>query len=47
VRDALKYIEPSKLLLAPDCGLMTLSRELAREKAAFLVAVAKEVRRSL
>jgi 5-methyltetrahydropteroyltriglutamate--homocysteine methyltransferase len=47
VNAALKYIEPSKLLLAPDCGLMTLSRELAREKAAFLVAVATEVRRGL
>jgi 5-methyltetrahydropteroyltriglutamate--homocysteine methyltransferase len=47
VRAALKYIEPSKLLLAPDCGLMTISRELAREKAAFLVAVGNEVRRGL
>jgi 5-methyltetrahydropteroyltriglutamate--homocysteine methyltransferase len=47
VRAALEHVEPSKLLLAPDCGLMTLSRELAREKAAFLVAVAKEVRRGL
>src|SRR5215813_1748917 len=29
VREALKYIEPKDLLLAPDCGLMTISRELA------------------
>jgi methionine synthase II (cobalamin-independent) len=47
VHAALKYIDPSKLLLAPDCGLMTISRELAREKAAFLVALAKEVTRGL
>jgi 5-methyltetrahydropteroyltriglutamate--homocysteine methyltransferase len=47
VRAALKYIEPSKLLLAPDCGLMTISRELARDKARFLVELAKEVRRGL
>jgi 5-methyltetrahydropteroyltriglutamate--homocysteine methyltransferase len=47
VRAALKYVEPSQLLLAPDCGLMTLSRELACEKAAFLVALATEVRRGL
>ena len=32
VRVALKYIEPKNLLLAPDCGLMTISRELANAK---------------
>ncbi|HXG53027.1 MAG TPA: 5-methyltetrahydropteroyltriglutamate--homocysteine methyltransferase [candidate division Zixibacteria bacterium] len=47
VRVALKYVEPSRLLLAPDCGLMTISRELAEAKARFLVEVAREVRRAL
>ncbi|HEY3303821.1 MAG TPA: 5-methyltetrahydropteroyltriglutamate--homocysteine methyltransferase [Candidatus Binatia bacterium] len=44
---ALDYIEPERLLLAPDCGLMTVSRELALEKARLLVQTASELRRSL
>jgi 5-methyltetrahydropteroyltriglutamate--homocysteine methyltransferase len=47
VRAALEYVDPARLLIAPDCGLMTLSRELAREKASRLVAAAHEVRRAL
>ncbi len=47
VRTALKYIEPTNLWLAPDCGLMTISRELANAKAKLLVEVAKEVRKTL
>lgn len=46
VRAALKYVEPTNLLLAPDCGLMTIGRELARAKARFLVEVAQELRHS-
>ena len=47
VRHALKYIDPANLLLAPDCGLMTISRELADVKAKLLVDVAKEVRKTI
>ncbi len=47
VRTALKYIEPDKLWLAPDCGLMTITRELANAKAKLLVEVAQEVRKTL
>jgi 5-methyltetrahydropteroyltriglutamate--homocysteine methyltransferase len=47
VHTALKYIEPNNLLLAPDCGLMTISRDLATDKARLLVDVAKELRRTL
>ncbi len=47
VRAALRYVEPARLLLAPDCGLMTISPELARAKARFLVEVAQDLRRSL
>ncbi len=47
VRAALKYVEPENLLLAPDCGLMTISRELARAKARLLVEAAQELRRTL
>jgi 5-methyltetrahydropteroyltriglutamate--homocysteine methyltransferase len=46
VREALKYIEPKNLLLAPDCGLMTISRELANSKARLLVEAARELRKS-
>jgi 5-methyltetrahydropteroyltriglutamate--homocysteine methyltransferase len=47
VRTVLKYIEPQNLLLAPDCGLMTISRELANAKAQLLVDVARECRGTL
>jgi len=47
VRTALKYIEPKNLWLAPDCGLMTIGRDLANAKAKLLVEVAKEVRKTL
>jgi 5-methyltetrahydropteroyltriglutamate--homocysteine methyltransferase len=47
VRAALQYVEPSKLLLAPDCGLMTIGRDLANAKARLLVDVARELRRSI
>lgn len=47
VRKALQYVEPNNLWLAPDCGLMTISRELANAKAKLLVDVAKEVREAL
>jgi len=46
-RVALKYIEPQNLLLAPDCGLMTISRDLANAKARLLVDAAQELRRTL
>jgi 5-methyltetrahydropteroyltriglutamate--homocysteine methyltransferase len=47
VREALKYIEPKNLLLAPDCGLMTISRDLANAKARLLVDAARELRKSI
>lgn len=47
VQSALKYLDPNKLLLAPDCGLMTISRELAYAKAKLLADVAVELRRTL
>jgi 5-methyltetrahydropteroyltriglutamate--homocysteine methyltransferase len=47
VRHALRYIDPANLLLAPDCGLMTISRELANAKAKLLVDVANAVRKSI
>ena len=47
LREALKYIEPKNLLLAPDCGLMTISRDLANAKARLLVDAARELRGTL
>jgi 5-methyltetrahydropteroyltriglutamate--homocysteine methyltransferase len=47
VRAALNFVDPSRLLIAPDCGLMTISRDLARAKIRLLVEVAREVRKSL
>jgi 5-methyltetrahydropteroyltriglutamate--homocysteine methyltransferase len=46
-REALRHVEPGKLMLAPDCGLMTISRELARAKARVLVEAAEAVRETL
>jgi 5-methyltetrahydropteroyltriglutamate--homocysteine methyltransferase len=47
VRRALEHVEPANLLLAPDCGLMTIGRDLARAKARLLVEVAEELRRTI
>ncbi len=47
VRHALRHLDADKLLLAPDCGLMTVSRELAFAKAGLLTAAAAELRRTL
>jgi 5-methyltetrahydropteroyltriglutamate--homocysteine methyltransferase len=47
VKEVLRYVEPANLLIAPDCGLMTLTRDLAHQKAALLVAAAEQVRAAL
>ncbi len=47
VPDVLNYLDPTRLIIAPDCGLMTISRELASAKARLLVEVARQVRQSL
>ena len=44
VGQALDYLDPERVLLAPDCGLMTIGRALAREKLKVMVQVAKELR---
>ena len=46
-RAALPHVDAARLLLAPDCGLMTISRGLARAKVQLLVDAAREVRRGL
>ena len=47
VRAALRYLDPTRILLAPDCGLITVQRETARAKAQQLVQVAAELRDAL
>jgi len=47
VGDALEHLDPARLLLAPDCGLMTIDRALARDKLRVMVAAAEALRREL
>jgi 5-methyltetrahydropteroyltriglutamate--homocysteine methyltransferase len=47
IRQALDHLDPQRVLLAPDCGLMTISRGLARDKLAVMVKAAKAVRAEL
>ena len=47
IRAALGHIEPERLLVAPDCGMKYLPREVARGKLAALVGGAQIVRSEL
>ena len=47
VGEALKYLDPKQVWLAPDCGLMTISRALAHEKLQVMVEAAKHLRAKL
>jgi 5-methyltetrahydropteroyltriglutamate--homocysteine methyltransferase len=47
IRRALAYVAPERLILAPDCGLKYLPREVAFAKLAAMVAGAAIVRREL
>jgi 5-methyltetrahydropteroyltriglutamate--homocysteine methyltransferase len=44
IASALQHLDPTRVLLAPDCGLMTISRTLARQKLEVMVAAAKALR---
>ena len=44
IREALKYIEPDRLIIAPDCGMKYLPREVAFGKLKAMVEGAKIVR---
>jgi 5-methyltetrahydropteroyltriglutamate--homocysteine methyltransferase len=47
IRRALAYVAPERLIVAPDCGLKYLPREVAFAKLAAMVAAAAIVRREL
>jgi len=45
IKYALKYIEPDKLFINPDCGLRTRSREIAAKKLRNMVEAVKIIRK--
>jgi 5-methyltetrahydropteroyltriglutamate--homocysteine methyltransferase len=47
IRGALRYVAPTNLWIAPDCGLMTLTRFLAQKKATLLATAAAQARAAL
>jgi len=47
IRSALRYVEPERLILAPDCGMKYLPREVAFGKLCALAAGAKLVRQEV
>jgi 5-methyltetrahydropteroyltriglutamate--homocysteine methyltransferase len=44
IGEVLEILDPGQVWLAPDCGLMTISRELAHNKLAVMVEAAKRLR---
>jgi 5-methyltetrahydropteroyltriglutamate--homocysteine methyltransferase len=47
IGQVLDHLDPRQVWLAPDCGLMTISRTLAHEKLRVMVEVAKRLRAKL
>jgi 5-methyltetrahydropteroyltriglutamate--homocysteine methyltransferase len=47
VAGVLEYLSPGQVWLAPDCGLMTISRELATQKLQVMVEAAHSLRRQV
>jgi len=46
-KDALKYIKPEQLILAPDCGLLLIPRDVAKAKITNLALAASVLNKSL
>jgi 5-methyltetrahydropteroyltriglutamate--homocysteine methyltransferase len=47
VGEALKWLDPEQVWLAPDCGLMTIGRDLAHAKLKVMVEAASRLRATL
>jgi 5-methyltetrahydropteroyltriglutamate--homocysteine methyltransferase len=47
IRDALRHVEPERLVVAPDCGMKYLPRDIAFAKLQAMVKGASIVRREL
>jgi 5-methyltetrahydropteroyltriglutamate--homocysteine methyltransferase len=45
IRRALEHIAPEQVILAPDCGMKYLPREVAQGKLAAMVEAARLLRR--
>ena len=45
VRKALVHVKPEQIILAPDCGMKYLPREVAQGKLENMVAAAKQLRK--
>jgi 5-methyltetrahydropteroyltriglutamate--homocysteine methyltransferase len=45
IRRALEHVKPEQVLLAPDCGMKYLPREVAQGKLAAMVEAAQQLRR--
>jgi 5-methyltetrahydropteroyltriglutamate--homocysteine methyltransferase len=44
-REALRYLPREQLIMAPDCGMLQLSREAAKQKLANLTLAAQKLNR--
>jgi 5-methyltetrahydropteroyltriglutamate--homocysteine methyltransferase len=44
IRRALAFVEPARVVLAPDCGMKCLPREVADAKLRAMVAAARLLR---
>jgi 5-methyltetrahydropteroyltriglutamate--homocysteine methyltransferase len=44
IRRALEHIKPEQVVLAPDCGMKYLPRDVAQGKLASMVEAAKQLR---
>lgn len=47
IGELLEVVDPQRVWLAPDCGLMTISRAVAHDKLAVMVEAAKRLRAKL
>ena len=47
VAGVLNHLSPQQLWLAPDCGLMTISRDLATQKLQVMIEAAKSLRKEI
>jgi 5-methyltetrahydropteroyltriglutamate--homocysteine methyltransferase len=47
VSDVLDHLDPAQVWLAPDCGLMTISRAMAHEKLRVMIEAAAQLRGKL
>jgi len=47
IRNALKFVDPERLILAPDCGMKYLPRSKAFAKLSVLAQAAQKVRADL